>query len=205
MTQWTVARQAPLFTGFPRQEYWIGLPLLSPGDLSNPGIEHTSPACISCRQILYHLSHLGSPLFYTILWNTLVVESLCQAISPPGKLDKERSWSKFCTPRGFLFPTPLRVTSKSVTGPESSSSWCRTITSWVSKEAHSLSSYSTHLRKGPWLSETRLEGKCGHVSQSIHTGSANHLFIHYNLVFRNWNTPYQAVVKELLNHPSVKA
>lgn len=129
-----------------------------------------------------------------------MVESLCQAISHPGKLDKERSWSKFCTPGGFFFPTPLRVTSKSVTGPESSSSWCGTI----SKEAHSLSSYSTHLRKGPWLSETRHEGKYGCVSQSVHTGSANLLFIHYNLVFRNSNTPFQAVVKELLNHPSVR-
>ena len=29
---------------FPRQEYWSGLPLLSPGDLPNPGIEPTSPA-----------------------------------------------------------------------------------------------------------------------------------------------------------------
>ena len=30
--------------GFPRQEYWSGLPFLSPGDLSNPEIEHASPA-----------------------------------------------------------------------------------------------------------------------------------------------------------------
>ena len=39
-----VARQAPLSMGFPRQEYWIGLPLPSPGDLPNPGIEPVSPA-----------------------------------------------------------------------------------------------------------------------------------------------------------------
>ena len=30
--------------GFSRQEYWIGLPFLSPGDLPNPGIEPGSPA-----------------------------------------------------------------------------------------------------------------------------------------------------------------
>ena len=30
--------------GFPRQEYWSGLPFSSPGDLSNPGIEPVSPA-----------------------------------------------------------------------------------------------------------------------------------------------------------------
>ena len=32
-----VAHQAPLSMGFPRQEYWSGLPFPSPGDLPNPG------------------------------------------------------------------------------------------------------------------------------------------------------------------------
>ena len=44
VTRWTVALQAPLPMGFPRQEYWSGLPFLSPGDLPNPGIEPVSPA-----------------------------------------------------------------------------------------------------------------------------------------------------------------
>ena len=30
--------------GFPRQEYWSGLPFPPPGDLPNPGIESQSPA-----------------------------------------------------------------------------------------------------------------------------------------------------------------
>ena len=30
--------------GFPRQEYWSGLPFVSSGDLPKPGIEHMSPA-----------------------------------------------------------------------------------------------------------------------------------------------------------------
>ena len=38
-TPWTVARQAPLSMGFPRQEYWSGLPFPSPGDLPDPGFE----------------------------------------------------------------------------------------------------------------------------------------------------------------------
>ena len=38
---WTVAHQAPLSLGFPRQEYWNGLPFPSPGDLPHPGIEPT--------------------------------------------------------------------------------------------------------------------------------------------------------------------
>ena len=29
---------------FPRQEYWRGLPFLSPGDLPGSGVEPTSPA-----------------------------------------------------------------------------------------------------------------------------------------------------------------
>ena len=38
------AHQAPLSTGFFRQEYWSGLPFPSPGDLPDPGIEPGSPA-----------------------------------------------------------------------------------------------------------------------------------------------------------------
>ena len=43
MTLWTIARQTPLFMGLFRQEYWNGLPLPSPGDLPDPGIEPASP------------------------------------------------------------------------------------------------------------------------------------------------------------------
>ena len=39
-----IACQAPLSMGFPRQEYWSGLPFPSPGDLPDPEIEHRSPA-----------------------------------------------------------------------------------------------------------------------------------------------------------------
>ena len=46
VTPWTVACQAPLSMGFgfPRQEYWNGLPFPPPVDLPVPGIEHTTPA-----------------------------------------------------------------------------------------------------------------------------------------------------------------
>ena len=43
VTPWTVARQAPLSTGFSRQEDWSGLPWPPPGDLPR-GLLH-------CRQI----------------------------------------------------------------------------------------------------------------------------------------------------------
>ena len=57
-TLWTVACQAPLSMEFSRQEYWSGLPCPPPGDLPNPG---PNPGVLHCRQILYHLSHQGSP------------------------------------------------------------------------------------------------------------------------------------------------
>ena len=43
-TPLTVAHQAPLFVEFSRQEYWSGLPFPSPGDLTDTGIEPSSPA-----------------------------------------------------------------------------------------------------------------------------------------------------------------
>ena len=42
----------------PRQEYWSGLPLPSPGGLPDPGMEPASPA-LQMDSLL--LSHQGSP------------------------------------------------------------------------------------------------------------------------------------------------
>ena len=44
VTLWTVACQDPLPMGFPRQEYWCGLPFSPSGDFPNPGTEAQSPA-----------------------------------------------------------------------------------------------------------------------------------------------------------------
>ena len=43
MIPWTVACQAPLSMGFPRQKYWSGLQFPPPGDLPDPGIQSMSP------------------------------------------------------------------------------------------------------------------------------------------------------------------
>ena len=43
-TPWTVTYQAPPSMGFSKQEYWSGVPLPSPGDLPDPGIEPGTPA-----------------------------------------------------------------------------------------------------------------------------------------------------------------
>ena len=58
-TPCAVAHQASLSMEFSRQEYWSGLPFLSPGDLPDPGIEPRSPVL----QVDSILSEpLGSPL-----------------------------------------------------------------------------------------------------------------------------------------------
>ena len=44
VTPWSVARQAPLSMGFPRQEGWSGLPCPLPGDIPDPGTKSTSSA-----------------------------------------------------------------------------------------------------------------------------------------------------------------
>ena len=43
-TPWALAGQASLSMGFPRREYWSGLPFPSLGDLPNSRIESVSPA-----------------------------------------------------------------------------------------------------------------------------------------------------------------
>ena len=67
VTPWTVAYQAPPSVGFSRQECWSGVPLPSPGDIPDPGIEPGSPALqkdalpseppgkppVTCKESLY--------------------------------------------------------------------------------------------------------------------------------------------------------
>ena len=60
-TPWAVADQPPLSMGFPRQEYWSGLPFPSPGDLPDPRIKPKSPA-LQAESL--PLSHLGSHKSY---------------------------------------------------------------------------------------------------------------------------------------------
>ena len=57
---WTVAHQAPPSMGFSRQEYWSGLPFLSPGDLPDPGIEAGSPA-LQTDSLSYELQGSSYP------------------------------------------------------------------------------------------------------------------------------------------------
>ena len=56
-----LAHQAPLSTGFSRQESWSGLPSPAPGDLTDSGIEHRSLKALASQADSLPLSHQGGP------------------------------------------------------------------------------------------------------------------------------------------------
>ena len=58
VTPQAIARQAPLSMGFSRQKSWSGLPFPLHGVFPIQGLNLGLP---HCRQILYHMSHQGSP------------------------------------------------------------------------------------------------------------------------------------------------
>ena len=68
VTPWTVAHQASLSMGFPRQEYWSGLPFPSPGKLSNPGTEHASPASPELAAGFFSTEPPGKPHIDLTTW-----------------------------------------------------------------------------------------------------------------------------------------
>ena len=74
VTTWTVVHQDPLSMEFSRQEYQIGLPFPSPGELPDLGIKSRSP---DMQEDSLNLSHTGSPAksiqmfqFFNMLTNT---------------------------------------------------------------------------------------------------------------------------------------
>ena len=58
-----VACQAPLSMVFSRQEYWSGLPFLSPGDLPWSGIKTVSPESPALAGQFFTTEPPGKPLF----------------------------------------------------------------------------------------------------------------------------------------------
>ena len=87
VTLWTVACKSPLSMGFPRQEYWNGLPFPPPGDLPDPGIEPASAVAPAWQANSLPLSHLGSPIKHLCVCSvTQSCVTLCDSVdcSPPG-------------------------------------------------------------------------------------------------------------------------
>ena len=69
VTPWTIAHQAPLSMGFPRQEYWSGLPFPPPWDLSDPGIVLAS---LPWQKDSLPLSHMGIPTTFYLTIHQLI-------------------------------------------------------------------------------------------------------------------------------------
>ena len=102
MTSWAVARQAPLFMEFLRQEYWSGLPFPSPGNLPNPGIEPGSPALQADSS---SSEPPGEPFISEVkkLGGTPLLQSPKKSLSAWGT----RKGSPFPIPSGsYAFPWP---------------------------------------------------------------------------------------------------
>ena len=77
----TIALQADLSMGFPRQEYWSGLAFPSPGYVPYPGIELASPALQANSLPLNHLESLVaslSPSFHFYTWQLPVFILECK-------------------------------------------------------------------------------------------------------------------------------
>ena len=71
VTLWTVACQAPLSVGFPRQGCWNGLPVPTSGDLSDLGIKSRSPA-LAGR--FFTTAPLTKPVLFCTLWHLQIIQ-----------------------------------------------------------------------------------------------------------------------------------
>ena len=67
VTLWAVARQAPLFMGFSRQEYWSGLPFPPSGDHPDLGIEPASPVAPAFAGRFFSIEPPGKP------WEIIII------------------------------------------------------------------------------------------------------------------------------------
>ena len=83
--------QAPLSMKFPREEYWSGLSIPSPGDLPNPRIEPMSPAFWEDSLPLSH--KFFSVLFQKIPYLNFYEMHLGCALSGPGSLTLTLEWT----------------------------------------------------------------------------------------------------------------
>ena len=79
-TPWTIARQAPLSTGFSRQEYWSGLPCPPSGDIPDPGIKPTSLKSPALVVMFFTTSTTWEAIYIHILLLILFHYSLLQDI-----------------------------------------------------------------------------------------------------------------------------
>ena len=96
-TPWTVACQAPLSMRPPRQEYWSGLPFLTPGSLPHPEIKPRTLVSPALAGWLFTTMPPGKPQLH--FWASLEKRLLKSPSLPP----QRRQW----------LPTPVLLPGKS--------------------------------------------------------------------------------------------
>ena len=74
-TPWTIAHQAPLSMGFSGQEYWSGLPFLSPEDNPDTGIEPRSP-CVTGRFFTVWVKGKSKNMFMILKVTVTIVDKV---------------------------------------------------------------------------------------------------------------------------------
>ena len=78
VTPRTVAPQAPLFMGYPRQEYSSRLPFLPPRDLPDPGVEPASPVSPSLAGGFFTAEPPGKVVSLQLLTTIFVGPLTCE-------------------------------------------------------------------------------------------------------------------------------
>ena len=76
-TLWTVAHQAPLSVGFPRQEHWSRLPCSLPEDLPDAGMEPVSLRSPALAGGFFTSSTAGKPQLRCYLTGKAIYDHLC--------------------------------------------------------------------------------------------------------------------------------
>ena len=122
MTPWTVARQAPLSMGFPRQEYWSGLSLPLHGIFPIQGSNPRLLWLLHYRQLLYCWATGEAPVLYKDI-NFILMFSVA--------IFSRLSCSSFVEEKHIVF----LVHAHSVV---SDSVWPDGLSSWPSSSVHGI-------------------------------------------------------------------
>ena len=105
-TPWTIAHQAPLSMGFPRQEYWIELPFPTPGDLPHLGIKSRSPVLPVLAGRVFTTEPPEKPLsrLRACVLSRFSCVQFCDALSL--KFSRQEYWSGLPYPPAVDLPHP---------------------------------------------------------------------------------------------------
>ncbi|CAI9175347.1 unnamed protein product [Rangifer tarandus platyrhynchus] len=87
VTPWIVTCQAPLSTGFSRQEYCSGLPCPPPGDLPDPGTEPMSLMSPASAGMFFTTSTTSGSLMF-------LIDTIRKMITPFALLENIREYTR---------------------------------------------------------------------------------------------------------------